>query len=63
MHVFVYVGDILLLCKKTSYLDAVASKIANKFEVRIERSVTKFLGMIIQRNASDKSTKCFISLV
>ena len=57
VHVLVYVDDILLLCKKTSYLNAVASNIGNKFEVRIERSVTKFLGMIIERNDSDKSIK------
>ena len=57
VHVLVYVDNILLLCKKTSYLDAVASKIANKFEVRIERSVTKSLGMIIERKASDESIK------
>ena len=57
VHVLVYVDDILLLCRKTSYLDAVASKIANKFEVRIERSVTNFLGIIIERSALDKSIK------
>ena len=57
VHVLVYVDDILLLCKKTSYVDAVASKISNKFEVRIERSVTIFLAIIIERNASDKSIK------
>lgn len=57
VHILVYVDDILLLCKTKSFLDSLASQIANKFEVHIEKSVTKFLGVVAERDTLDKSIK------
>ena len=57
VHILVYVDDILLLCKATIYLKELALQIAKAFEVRIERSVTKFLGMIVERDPVSKSIK------
>ena len=48
--ILVYVDDVLLLAKVNALIEQVAIKFQNRFEIRIERNVTKFLGMIIEQD-------------
>ena len=57
IYILVYVDDILLLGRIMSALKNVAQKIAEKFQVRIEESVTKFLGIIIEQDSARKTVK------
>ena len=57
VFILVYVDDLLLLAKGIKVLRDVAQVIANKFEVRIEHKVTRFLGMIIEQDPASNSIK------
>ena len=49
VFILVYVGDILLIGKRMKVLRTVAQQIGSRFEIRIEPSISKFLGIIIER--------------
>lgn len=57
VYILVYVDDILMLAKRNAVLKKVARLIAAKLEVRIEERVSKFLGMIIEKDPIRKTVK------
>ena len=50
IFILVYVDDMLLLGKRQEHLQLYAQKITTKYESRIESDITKFLGIVIDRN-------------
>lgn len=57
VSILVYVDDILLACKQMDILQEITEKIGSTFQIRIENSVKKFLGIIVERNQITKSIK------
>ena len=52
IFILVYVDDMLLIGKSVESLTVLVSSIARHFDIRREKSVSKFLGMVIQRDES-----------
>lgn len=50
VFILVYVNDVLLLAKVKALIEQVAIKFQNRFEISIERNLTKFLGIIIEQD-------------
>lgn len=46
----VYVDNIIFVGYSRTILSPLASRIANKVQVRMEEDVSKFLGIVIERN-------------
>ena len=57
VYVLIYVDDMLLSSRLRRTLEAIAAFTAARFEVCIERNVSKFLGMIIEQDPVTKSIK------
>ena len=57
VFILVYVDDILLVSELMSVLDRLSKTIAGRFEVRVEKSVRKFVGMIIEQDPVNQTIK------
>lgn len=57
VFILVYVDDILLACKHMNILQKIAEKLGSTFDIRIENSVKKFLGIIVERDQISKYIK------
>ena len=57
VYILVYVDDILMLARSMAILTRIAQIIADRFEVRIKESVSRFLGIIIEQDSAKKTVK------
>lgn len=57
IYVLVYIDDMLLVGPDKNELTKIAASLAKNVELRVEKDVTKFLGIIIYRNRSKGSLK------
>ena len=52
-YILVYVDDMLLIGRSKDAIQKLAKLVADRFEIRIEPSVTKFLGIIVERKRQE----------
>ena len=57
IYILVYVDDMLLAGIRMQHLKRIANLIAEKFEIRTEEHVTRFLGIIVEHDKEGGSTK------
>ena len=57
VYIVVYVDDILMLAHIMKVLRQVPDMTTRNFEVRIEKKVTKFLGMVIEQDSVSRTVK------
>ena len=63
VYILAYVDDILMLAQIGKVLKQVADTIARRFEVRIEKEVTKFLGMVIEQDPVSRTVKMHSTMI
>ena len=63
VYVIVYVDDMLIIGTILKAVQRIAEWISERFEVRIEQSVTKFLGILIDRENETGTTKIHSTLM
>ena len=63
VYIIVYVNDMLIIGTILKAVKKVAEWISERFEVRIEQSVTKFLGILIDKEKETKTTKIHSTLM